>query len=84
MGGMLRRGMASGFLTPRVDVRVFRSEDGVGQGYVAGVGAAYEVRAGSVTLAPSVTGRIGQVTVREGQESGITGFEAGLTLRFGR
>ncbi|HSW30322.1 MAG TPA: hypothetical protein VLH75_12635 [Longimicrobiales bacterium] len=84
MGGMLRRGMGSGFLTPRADVRVFRSGDGVGQGYVAGVGAAYEMRAGNVTLAPSVTGRIGQVTVREGQESGITGFEAGLTLRFGR
>lgn len=84
MGGMLRRGMGGGFLTPRVDVRVFRSQDGVGQGYVAGVGAAYEIRSGSVTFAPTVTGRIGQVTVREGQESGITGFEAGLTLRFGR
>ena len=84
LGGILRRGMGGGYLTPRVDVRLFRSEDGVGQGYVAGVGTAFEMRAGNVTLAPSVTGRIGHVTVREGQESGITGFEAGLTLRFGR
>ncbi len=84
VGGMLRRGMRGGFLSPRVDVRVFRSEDGVGQGYVAGVGAAYEVRSGGVSFAPSVTGRVGRVTVREGQESGITGFEAGITLRFGR
>ena len=84
LGGILRRGLGKGFLTPRVDVRVFRSQDGVGQGYVAGVGAAYEVRSGTVTFAPFATGRMGRVTVREGAESGITGFEAGLTLRFGR
>lgn len=84
LGGMVRRGLGGGFFTPRIDVRLFRSEDGVGQGYVAGLGAAYEVRSGSVTFAPSLTARMGQVTVREGLESGITGFEAGLTLRFGR
>lgn len=84
LGGLVRRGVGGGFFTPRLDVRLFRSEDGVGQGYVAGLGAAYEVRSGTVTFAPSVTARMGQVTVREGQESGITGFEAGLTLRFGR
>ena len=84
LGGILRRGLGKGFLTPRVDVRVFRSQDGVGQGYGAGVGAAYEVRSGTVTFAPFATGRMGRVTVREGAESGITGFEAGLTLRFGR
>jgi hypothetical protein len=83
-GGMLRRALGSGFLTPRADVRVFRSGDGVGQGYVAGLGAAWELRSGGVAFAPSVTGRMGRVTVREGQESGITGFEAGITLRFGR
>lgn len=84
LGGLLRRGMGGGFLTPRVDVRLFRSQDGVGQGYVAGAGVGYEIRSGNVAIVPSVTGRLGQVTVREGQESGITGFEAGLTLRFGR
>lgn len=84
LGGLLRRGMGAGFLTPRVDVRLFRSQDGVGQGYVAGAGLGYELRSGNVAFVPSVTGRMGRVTVREGQESGITGFEAGLTLRFGR
>lgn len=84
LGGLLRRGVGAGFLTPRIDVRLFRSEDGVGQGYVAGAGLGYEIRSGNVAFVPSVAARIGQVTVREGQESGITGFEAGLTLRFGR
>lgn len=84
VGGLLRRGVGGGFLTPRVDVRLFRAEDGVGQGYVAGAGLGYEIRSGNVAVVPSVTGRLGRVTVREGQESGITGFEAGLTLRFGR
>jgi hypothetical protein len=84
LGGLLRRGVGGGFLTPRADLRLFRSADGVGQGYVAGLGAGFEGRSGAVTFVPSATVRVGRVTVSDSQESGITGFEAGLTLRFGR
>ncbi len=70
-------------LLPSVDARLFRSEDGVGQGYATSVGGSLEIPAGSLTLAPSVRGRFGNVVVREDQESGFTGADIGLMVRFG-
>lgn len=83
-GGGIRLPMGPLVLVPGVDARVFRSADGVGQGWLTGVGAAAEFRAAGQVLAPSVRARFGNVLIREGQESGVTGLELALTSRFGR
>jgi len=83
-GGVLRRTIGRNVLAPRFDFRAFRSADGLGQGYVGSVGMGLEIRSGNNVFIPTVTGRMGNVEARSGQESGITGFEAGMTVRFGR
>jgi len=82
VGGLLRRAMGRGTATPRADVRIFRSADGVGQGYVAGLGVGYERRGTAATFAPSLTARVGSVTVRQGAQSGIVGLDLGMAIRF--
>jgi hypothetical protein len=73
---------------PEVELRAFRSDDGVGQGWLAGAGAGLELRlagrrsGAQVLLAPSARVRAGHVVVSEGSESGLAGWEAGVTLRF--
>lgn len=83
-GGLLRHRVRTGVLTPRVDMRLFRSADGIGQGYLAGAGVGYEWRTTRADVTPLLAMRAGRVMVREGQSSGITGLETGLTIRFGR
>jgi hypothetical protein len=70
-------------LQPSVDLRLLRQEDGTGQGYTAGVGGSAEVPAGTITFIPTVRGRFGNVMLRDDAESGFTGVEVGLALRFG-
>lgn len=83
-GGALRAPAGGGVITPSADLRVYRRSDGVGQGYVGGVGAALEWPAGGATLIPSLRVRMGSIEVAEGSTSGVTGFEGGMTVRFGR
>lgn len=84
-GGALRAPMGGGVLTPTLELRLLRRTDGVGQGYVGGIGAGYELPLqGGTTLIPTARIRRGTVEVREGLESAVTGYEAGLTVRFGR
>jgi len=84
MGGAAARfGVGSFVLLPAVDVRAFRSDDGVGQGWVGTAGASAEWPVGGVVVVPTLRARVGHVTVRRGQESGITGAELGLALRVG-
>jgi len=83
-GGGFRMPLGSGAILPRADVRVFRSNDGVGQGYTFGLGAGTETELGGLTLLPVLHARFGNVLVREGQESGFTGITASMTVRFGR
>lgn len=84
-GAVWRVAFGGGWLQPRADVRLFRSEDGVGQGFQLGVGSSAEVGIGSgVTLVPVVIARIGNVEVRDGLSSGFTGAEIGVSVRFGR
>ena len=83
-GAGLRMPMGGGVLLPSVDARLFRSADGVGQGYLTGVGASWERRAGTVMLTPTLRARFGSVLVREGSESGLVGSDVGLAVRFGR
>ncbi len=76
-------------VVPDVNLRVFRSGDGVGQGWLASAGGALDIRVSgtsfgrNLVLSPSAKARLGRVIVREGAESGIVGWEAGLTLRMG-
>lgn len=82
-GAGMRLPFRGGALLPSVDGRVFRSSDGVGQGFGLGAGVAAEWPAGAVTLVPSARVRWGEVLVLEGAESGFTGVELGFTLRRG-
>jgi len=74
-------------LLPTLEARVFRAEDGASQGWMTTAGASLDVRiAGGpsgqrLVLAPSARMRLGRVIVSEGLETGVTGWEAGLTLR---
>jgi len=83
-GGALRAPLAGGVLTPSVDLRLLRRSDGVGQGYLGGIGAGFEVPLQGATAIPSLRLRRGTVEARQGLESSVTGIEAGLTVRFGR
>ena len=74
---------------PDVSVRVFRSGDGVGQGWLATAGSALDIRVSgrsfgrNVVFSPSAKLRLGRVIVREDTESDIIGWEASVTLRVG-
>ncbi|MFQ5536819.1 MAG: hypothetical protein ACE5GJ_05140 [Gemmatimonadota bacterium] len=74
-------------LLPEADGRVFRSADGVGQGWIASAGGSADLRlagqafSAHLTLSPSARVRLGHIVVREGSESRLLGWEAGLTLR---
>ncbi|MEQ9397577.1 MAG: hypothetical protein RJQ04_00265 [Longimicrobiales bacterium] len=83
-GGILRRAVGSAFVVPRADFRLFRSEDGRGQGYTGSVGLSFELGGDGVTFTPTFAGRFGSIEILEGAESSFTGFEAGATIRFGR
>jgi hypothetical protein len=85
-GAGVRRPVGGRVLVPAFDMRLLRSEDGVGQGYVAGIGATLEMGLSSdnVTLLPMARARFGNLIVRDGVETGISGFEVGAGLRFGR
>jgi hypothetical protein len=85
LGAGMRQPIASGVLLPSVDVRLLRSADGIGQGYIGGVGASYEMplSGGAATLLPTARLRYGNLLIRDGVETGITGFELGAVARFG-
>jgi hypothetical protein len=85
-GGGFRVPVSFGVLTPGVDLRVFRSDDGLGQGYAAGFGTAADVRVGSggVTVVPSLRLRIGRVVISEDAASGLVGLDSGFAVRFGQ
>lgn len=83
-GAGARLAIGRGALLPSADARVFRSADGVGQGYGVGVGASAEVPLGRTTLVPSARLRRGRVVVREGMESPLSGVEVAFTIRRAR
>ena len=64
-------------------MRALRSDDGIGQGWVASAGSALELPIGtSATLIPIGRVRIGSLTANDSDTS-ILGFEAGASIRFG-
>lgn len=82
LGGLLRRPVGRGTLSPRADLRLFRSADGIGQGYLAGFGVGFEERRAATVVAPVVTVRTGRVMVREGIQSALLGLDLGVSVRF--
>lgn len=82
-------------LLPSADLRVFRREDGIGQGYVLGLGTAAELRLSGfnsevtasvdrgVVLVPSITFRFGQLLLSDERDSRLTGLELGMAIRGG-
>jgi hypothetical protein len=82
-GAGLRAALGGGFLLPSMDARIHRSEDGVGQGYLVGVGSSLEWPAGAVTLIPGARLRAGNLVVRSGEETSLLGFDLSLSARFG-
>lgn len=84
VGGQFRVLWGSTWVRPRVDGRAFRTENGLGQGFLGGVGLSLEIPGGGLTWMPGVTGRFGRVEVVSGRESTFTGLEAGLSVRFDR
>jgi len=83
-GGGARLAVGRGAFLPSADARVFRSSDGLGQGYGVGLGASAEWPMGGTVLVPSARVRVGRVVVLEGVESPFTGTELGLSLRRAR
>ena len=76
-------------------MRLFRSDDGVDQGYVVGLGSSAELRLSGVSsdftafsgsglvLVPSLTFRFGKLLVRDDAQSRFTGLDLGLGIRVG-
>ena len=79
-GAGLRLPFGSSALLPSADVRVFRREDGLGQGYVLGFGTAIEMG----NIVPTIRGRYGNLIQNDQSSTALYGAEAGLALRFGR
>lgn len=75
-------------LVPRGELRVLRSAEGIGQGWLGSVGgqAEYRLRGGRfeprLIVVPSAALRVGRTVPEEGAESGFMGWEAGLAVRW--
>src|SRR5690606_23634217 len=84
LGGGLRVPVGSGMvLVPSVDGRVHRTGDGIGQGYLGGVGAALEIPSGLARITPALRGHFGNVLIREGTDSRILGLDLSLAISLG-
>lgn len=80
-GGGMR--IPAGFATfvPSVDLRLFRRDDGVGQGHLTSLGAGLEWPFGQLVAIPALRARFGEVLLWEDAESSVRGVEAGLGVR---
>jgi hypothetical protein len=82
-GGGFRIPLGTGAVLPSSDLRVFRSGDGIGQGFSLGFGTSAEMPFTGGTFIPTVRARIGKVIVNDVIESGFVGSELGVAIRFG-
>lgn len=82
LGGGMRVPLGRATFTPNLDARLLRSADGTGQGHVTTAGAALEIPLNaSLVAVPSLRARVGNLVLRAGEESAITGLDFGLMLR---
>ena len=70
-------------LVPSADGRIHRTGDGVGQGYLGGIGAALEIRSGAARITPAGRGHFGNVLIREGTDSRILGLDLSMAISLG-
>lgn len=80
LGGGTRLPMGSTVLQPTVDLRVQTGD--AGNGYTLGLGGGIELPLGRAALVPTVRGRFGSVELESGVDSGFTGAELGVVVRF--
>ena len=72
---------------PDAEARLFRAEDGIGQGFLASGGLGFDVtlaggrRGTRLVLSPSGRFHVGNITVDEDSDSNVMGWTAGVTLR---
>lgn len=67
---------------PQLDLRLHQGDEDAGSGYTLGVGGSVELAMGGMRLVPTLRGRLGSVELGSGVDSGFTGLEAGLGVRF--
>lgn len=83
-GTGMRVPLRAGVLLPALDLRVYRRDDGLSQGYLMGIGATAELPAGRVVLVPTARTRFGKLVLWRGEETSVRGLELALTLRHER
>jgi hypothetical protein len=74
--------MGTSVIMPALDMRLHGGDEGAGSGYTLGLGGSVEVPMGWAVLIPTLRGRFGNVELSSGLDSGFTGGEVGLTVRF--
>lgn len=82
-GAGLRSGIGAATLQPSLNVRILDSNGADRKGYTLDAGASLEIPAGRSLLIPTVRGRLGRIEASSGDDSGFTGLELGLAVRFG-
>lgn len=79
-GGGMRMPAGGVVIQPGVDLRV--QTGGGTTGYTVGLGGTVEVPLGAALLVPTLRGRVGTAELGSGEQSGFTGAEAGVAIRF--
>jgi hypothetical protein len=82
-GGGVRIPLGGSVLVPSVDFRSIESDGQDRRGYMLGFGASLEGRVGSAQVVPDARLRFGNAESGAGGETGFTGVNMGLTIRFG-
>lgn len=82
-GGGMRFPLGRTVVQPTLDLRNVTGDEASGTGTIVTAGLAVEIPAGSATWIPSLRGRVGDVGLRNDRESGVSGFDVGLSVRFG-
>lgn len=79
-GAGARLPAGSTILQPSLDLRLQTGD--AATGYTVGVGGAVELPLGRIRLLPTARGRFGSVQLENGLDSGFTGAELGVAIRF--
>lgn len=82
-GAGIRVPLGGTVLVPSVDFRSIESDGQDRRGYVLGFGASLEGRLGGALVVPEAMLRIGNAESGAGGETGFTGVNVGLSIRFG-
>lgn len=81
VGGRIPAGRT--ILQPGLDLRLHAGDEAAGSGYTVGLGGSAEMPLGAMRMVPTLRGRFGSVEVADGRDSGFTGAELAVAIRFG-